>query len=109
MTSPYGFPDATAGGAAVDALGTQVPTQGIVKGQASGPARFRHDIFPELEPGLVPIEMLRVASRRVRRADKGHTGCCQTNANQSPLPLPHPGIRQQEGRATRQEQRCGWP
>ena len=33
--------------------------------------------------------------------------CCQTNANQSLFPLPHHGVRRQEGRATRREQRRG--
>jgi hypothetical protein len=33
--------------------------------------------------------------------------CCQTNANQSPLPLPQLLLRQREGRAPQQERRRG--
>ncbi len=34
-------------------------------------------------------------------------GCCQTNANQSPFPLPHPPVGQRKGRATLRERRHG--
>jgi hypothetical protein len=44
--------------------------------------------------------------------DLKNKGCCQTNANQSPFPLPHPPVRQRKGRATRREWRrgrsCSW-
>jgi transposase-like protein len=34
-------------------------------------------------------------------------GCCQKNANQSPLPPPHLRVRQREGRATQRERQRG--
>jgi hypothetical protein len=39
--------------------------------------------------------------------DKRTRGCCQTNANQSPLPQPLLSVRQREGRATLRERRRG--
>ena len=38
---------------------------------------------------------------------EGGRRCCQTNSNQSPFPLPHPGVRRRVGRATRRERRRG--
>ena len=36
-----------------------------------------------------------------RTAAERATRCCQTNANQSPLPQPRPDVRPREGRAIR--------
>ena len=73
----------------------------LIRGRCRGAGRHFRGIFAKrvhhgnaaTQNGLVEFERL--------------PGCCQTNAIQSPLPIPRLGFRPPKGRATRREQRRG--